>query len=152
MRVNPWCDSFEFFKKFRTLYLGEKGQGALSVKTSRQHGNIYLITVRGIETDEEAQKMRGKVLFIKRSDASLPEGKFFIAELTGCMVYDFDNREKCYGTLTHVSQTGANDVWHITNDRGEYLIPAIPDVVKETNVKENLVLIRPLKGIFEDED
>ena len=58
-----------------------------------------------------------------------------------------------YGTLTDVSPTGANDVWHITAENGkEYLIPAIPDVVIKTDVENNLILIRPLKGIFDDEN
>ena len=51
-----------------------------------------------------------------------------------------------------LSHTGANDVWHITNEKGEYLIPAIPDVVIETDVANDKVVIKPLKGIFDDED
>lgn len=66
---------------------------------------------------------------------------------------DADNESLCYGELTDVSTTGANDVWHITaQDKKEYLIPAIPDVVIDVNVAEEWVKIRPLKGIFDDED
>ncbi len=97
--------------------------------------------------------MRGKVLYMKRSDAKLPKGSYFIAELIGCTVYDADDNDKVYGTLTDVSPTGANDVWHITNSDGkEYLIPAIPDVCVETDVANDRIIIRPLKGIFDDED
>jgi 16S rRNA processing protein RimM len=151
MRVNPWCDSPEFIKKFRTLYLDANGTKSVSV-SSRPHGNIALIKIEGIDTVEQARKMRGTVLWMKRSDARLPEGRYFIAELTGCEVYDADNPSIHYGTLTDVSETGANDVWHITRDSKEYLIPAIPDVVIETDVASDRILIRPLKGIFEDED
>ena len=97
--------------------------------------------------------MRGKILYIRRSDARLPEGRYFISELIGCAVLDADDPQKRYGTLSDVSQTGANDVWHVTNDAGqEFLLPAIPSVVIETNVAENRVTIRPLKGIFDDAD
>ena len=55
--------------------------------------------------------------------------------------------------LSDVSQTGANDVWHITDkDKNEYLIPAIPPVVIDTDVVSGVIKIRPLKGIFYDED
>lgn len=151
MRVNPWCDSPEFIKKFKTLYLDSAGTKSVSV-SSRAHGNIALIRIEGIDTVEQARKMRGTVLWMKRSDARLPKGRYFIAELIGCEVYDADNPSVNYGTLTDVSETGANDVWHITRDSKEYLIPAIPDVVIETDVASDRILIRPLKGIFEDED
>ena len=151
MRVNPWCDSPEFISAFKTLYLDNKGEKPVKVK-ARPHGNISLLKMEGIDTVEEARKLRGSVLWMKRSDANLPEGRYFIAELTGCSVFDADNPSVCYGILTDVSETGANDVWHITKDSKEYLIPAIPDVVIETDVASDRILIRPLKGIFDDED
>ena len=152
LRVNPFCDSPEFFTRFKTLYSDSNGCCAVKVK-SRPHGNIVLVKMESVDSIEEAQKLRGKILYMKRSDANLPEGRYFIAELTGCEVRDADDENKTYGTLTDVSPTGANDVWHITAENGrEYLIPAIPDVVIKTDVEKNLIFIRPLKGIFDDEN
>ncbi len=152
IRLNPWCDSPEFVKGFKTLYFDGNSGCAVKLKSARPHGNVVLLKLDGVDTVEDAQKLRGKVLYMKRSDARLPEGHYFIAELIGCRVYDADDAGKCYGTLTDVSETGANDVWHITNESGEYLIPAIPDVVIKTDVAADCVVIRPLKGIFDDED
>ncbi|MBE6770867.1 MAG: 16S rRNA processing protein RimM [Ruminococcaceae bacterium] len=153
IRFNPWCDSPEFVKKFKTLYFDSNGGCAAQIKTARPHGNIVLLTIKDVDSVEKAQKLRGKVLYMKRSDAKLPEGTYFIAELIGCTVYDADNPDKIYGTLSDVSETGANDVWHIKDSNGkEYLIPSIPDVVIETDVAQNRIVIRPLKGIFDDED
>lgn len=153
VRLNPWCDTPDFVSKFKTLYYDSKGCCAAEIKSARPHGNIVLLSIKGVDTVEQAQKLRGKILWMKRSDAKLPKGSFFIAELIGCEVLDADSPEKSYGTLTDVSETGANDVWHITDKSGrEYLIPSIPDVVIDTDVAENRILIRPLKGIFDDED
>ena len=152
VRVNPWADSPEFLKKFKTLYFDETGSRALKIKSARPHGNVCLLKIEGIDTVEEAQKLRGKILYMKRSDAKLPKNSYFIAELIGCMVFDADDDKICYGELTDVSETGANDVWHITKEGREYLIPAIPEVVIETDVGNNRIAIRPLKGIFDDED
>ncbi len=152
IRVNPWCDTPGFMTKFKTLYFDSNGSCAVQIKSARPHGNVVLLTINEVDSVEKAQKLRGKVLYMKRSDAKLPKGKYFIAELIGCKVFDADNAEICYGELTDVSQTGANDVWHITKNGKEYLIPAIPDVVVETDVAADRVTIRPLKGIFDDED
>ena len=152
MRVNPWCDSPAFIKKFKKLYLDEKGEKSLDVKSAREHGNVALIVVDGIDTVEKAQAMRSKILYIKRDDAHLQKGNYFIAELIDCTVYDADDESICYGVLTDVSQTGANDVWHIEKDGKEYLIPAIPPVVISTDVEAGVIKIRPLRGIFDDEN
>ena len=52
--------------------------------------------------------------------------------LSAARVRDIDSGE-VLGTVSDVSQTGANDVWHIKRGEKEYLIPAIPDVVIETD-------------------
>ncbi len=153
IRLNPWADSPEFVKKFKKFYTDKNGSNELTATTVRPHGNVVIIKFDGIDTVENATAMRNKILFIKRSDAKLPKGSYFIEELIGCDVFDADDNSVCYGKITDVSETGANDVWHITNDKGEeYLIPAIPSVVIETDVEENKVVIRPMRGIFDDEN
>lgn len=152
LRVNPWCDSPEFAKRFKTLYFDRKGNSSVKVRSCRPHGNIILLSLYGVDTVEAAQELKNKTLYLKRSDAALPDGVWFIEELTGCTVFDADDTEKIYGTLSEVSQTGANDVWHISAPGAEYLIPAIKEVVIKTDVENNAVYIRPLKGIFDDAD
>ncbi len=151
-RLNPWCDGPEFVKKFKTLYCDAQGNKPMAVISCRPHGNVCILKIDGINTIEQAQALKGKVLYMKRSDINLPKGKWFISELIGCEVFDADDESKLYGTLSDVSYTGANDVWHIESNGTEYLIPAIPPVVIETDVESNRILIRPLKGIFDDAD
>lgn len=152
MRLNPWADSPEFLKQFKTLYLDKNGTKSIKVISARPHGNVVILKIDGIETVEQAAAMRSKVIYIRRADARISEGSYFIEELIGCTVIDADDGSVCYGTLTDVAQTGANDVWYIEKDGKEYLIPAIPDVVINADVANNTVIIRPLKGIFDDEN
>ena len=85
-----------------------------------------------------------------RAEANLSEGENFIQDLIDCTVFDADTGI-IYGKLTDVMETGANDVWQITDDNGrEYLIPAIKEVVAETDVENGIIKIRPMKGIFDD--
>lgn len=153
MRVDPWCDAPEFMRGFKRLYLDENGTQEVEVRACRPHGNVALLSLSGVTTVEQAAAMRGRVLYMRRADARLPEGHYFISELIGCDVLDADDPALRYGTLSDVSKTGANDVWHVTNDAGqEFLLPAIPLVVIDTDVENNQVRIRPLKGIFDDAD
>lgn len=153
LRVNPWCDSPEFVKQFKKVYFDSHGQKEVRVISSRPHGNVALMKLEGVDTVEQASALRNKVVYMKRADAKKKEGSYFIAELIDCTVIDFDDEKKIYGVLCDVSETGANDVWHIKSDDGkEYLLPAIPIVVKDVNVETGIIKITPLKGIFDDEN
>lgn len=150
LRVDPWCDSPQFLCQFKTLYL-KKGETKLSV-SSRPHKTIAIVKAKGIDTIEEAEKLRGRVLYINRSDARLAPGEYFIQDLIGLDVIDIDT-SKSYGKITDVLKTGANDVYQVTDEKKkDYLIPVIDDVVKEIDISGGKVLIKPLKGIFDDED
>ena len=153
IRINPWCDSPDFAKKFKTVYFDADGKKSVKVTATRAHGNIILMKLEGCDTMEKAEALRNKMLYIKRADANLPKGTWFIEELIGCEVFDADNESTRYGRITDVSVTGANDVWHITDEKNnEYLIPSIKEVVIQVDVEQNFVRIRPLKGIFDDAD
>ena len=153
VRVDPWCDGPAFLKQFKTLYYDKNGARPVAVKACRPHSNIAILKLEGVDTVEAAAALRNKVLFMARADASLPDNHFFIQDLIGCRVCDADAPDKQYGVLTEVSTTGANDVWHVTDDSGkEYLLPAIPPVVIDTDIDNERILIRPLKGIFDDAD
>ena len=150
-RVQVWADSPDFLKQFKYLYTDEKGENRLAVLKVQPHGNISLVAFKGVDTIEHAESFRNTVLYISRKDVKLPEGRYFITDLMGITVYDADTGA-VLGTICDVSQTGANDVWHIKKDGREYLIPAIDDVLVNVDVDAEKAVIRPLKGIFDDED
>ncbi len=153
VRVDPWCDGPAFLRQFKTLYYDKAGTKPVAVTACRPHGNIAILKLAGVDTVEAAAALRGRVLFMARKDAHLPENRFFIQDLIGCRVLDADAPDRQYGVLTDVSTTGANDVWHVTDESGkEYLLPAIPPVVIDTDIDNERILIRPLKGIFDDAD
>lgn len=151
VRFQPWCDSPEFMKRFKVLYFGNKGEDPVKVLSCRPHGPIVILKLSGIDTVEEAQKLRNKTLYMNRKDAKLPKGDWFIQDLLGCRVYDADRKEKFYGILSDVAQTGANDIWYIEKEGKEYIIPAIKDVVVQVDVEQETIFIRPLRGIFDEE-
>ena len=150
VRIQPWSDDGNFLTQFKKFYLN-KGETKIEMNKIVPHGNVVIAAVKGIDTIEDAEKLRGQVLYIKRDDARLPEGRYFVSEIIGAQVFDADT-DKPLGTLCEVSPTGANDVWHIKSGDKEYLVPAIPDVIVNVDINTDKISIRPLKGIFDDED
>ncbi len=150
MRVQPWCDGAEFLAAFKKLYTNKNGMSVLKVK-ARAHGNVCLVKAEGIDSVEAAESLRGKVLYIDRADCVLPEGSYFVTDIIGCRCIDAETEED-YGEITDVSETGANDIWHIDHDGRECFIPNVPEFVKKVDVENGKVYITPLKGTFDDED
>ena len=116
----------------------------------RQQKNILLLKLEGINNLNKAELMRNKVVFAERSYFNLPEGTYFVKDLIGVEVFNADNEEICYGKITDVMTTGANDVYELTDDSGiKRLVPAIKDVIISTDITTKKMTIRPLLGLFE---
>ncbi len=151
VRIDPWCDSPQFLSEFTKLYFDSRGETFIEVK-SRPHKNITLSKIKGVDTIEQAERLRGKIVYINRDDIELAEGVNFVQDLIGLDVIDADTKNN-YGKISDVLRTGANDVYEITDSDGKkYLAPVIDEVFPERNVDGGYVLIRPMKGIFDDED
>lgn len=151
VRVMPWCDSPEFLTGFDTFYRSD-GQNTLNVRSARIQKNLVLMRFEGVDDIDAAMKLLKTVLYIDRHDVELPEGSYFEQDMIGLQVLDYETGA-CYGTLTEVSQTGANDVYTVKRPEGdEVLIPAIRDVIRSVDPEGGRMLITPLKGLFEDED
>ena len=102
---------------------------------------------------EEADLLRGKVLYIKRSDAKLPKGRYFVQDIIGLKAVNDEDESIIYGEITNVYPTGANDVYEITSADGKTtLIPVIDDVVIKVDIENGKIFIHPLGGMFDDED
>ena len=150
VRIEPWADSPAFLCAFKTLYLDERGETAIRVK-SRPHKNITLCKIEGVDTIEAAERLRGRIVYINRDDVHLDEGVDFVQDWIGSQVRD-DDTDVFYGTLTDLLRTGANDVYEITRDGRQYLAPVIDEVVRAIDTENGVVRITPMKGIFDDAD
>lgn len=149
VRVQPWCDSPEQFAGFTRLYWDKDGKNPVAVR-SRPHHRIALAKIAGVDTMDAAAVLRGRMLYVRREDIQLPPGRYLVQDLIGLAVTDADTGER-YGTLTEVSQTGSNAVYHMKTPRGEVLIPAIPEIIIKVDTVADILQIRPMKGLLDDE-
>lgn len=147
VKVQPWCDSPQFLCEFDTLYY--KSGTPVNILRSRVAKNIVVMKIDGVDTVEQAQAIRNRVLYMDRSDVELEKGSYFIQDLIGMTVIDEDTHQ-VYGKICDVTETGANDVYHIKNDDGTmYYVPAIPQVIMKVDLDKKEMIIKPLDGLFD---
>ena len=72
VKLEPWCDEPLLIKKIKTLYF-ENGTpvGVLSVKAL--NGGYLAVGLSGVETVEQAIRLKNKILFAKREDIPTPK-------------------------------------------------------------------------------
>lgn len=141
VRAVPWADSPDFLCQFSTLYVDG---GPMEVLSSRVHKGSVILRFRGVDTVEGAMALKGKPLQIRRADARLPEGSFFIADIIGLPVLDQDGRE--LGVLKEVLSPSVQQVYVVRGDR-EILIPAVPEFILETNIADGYLKVRLIEGM-----
>ena len=143
-----WADSPEFLAGLKHLYFdgGSRDAGLVS---SRVHKGRVLLKLQGVDTVEQGDALRGKVLYLDRDDVELPEGRYFLQDLIGLKAVD-GNTGREYGVLQEVLPTGANDVYVITiADRREILVPAIKDCILSVDPEAGRMEIHLLPGLME---
>ncbi|NLT10250.1 MAG: 16S rRNA processing protein RimM [Ruminococcus sp.] len=147
VKITPYTDVPELLCEFDRLFIGKEHKEII-IERSRVFKNTVIAKLEGINTPEEAEKLRNKILYMHRDDLELDEDTYFIQDLIGMEVRDADSGQ-VYGKLADVMQTGANDVYVIKGDDKEYLVPAIADVIVSTDLENDIMTIRPLDGLFD---
>jgi 16S rRNA processing protein RimM len=149
LKVEHWCDNPTVFFKIGNYFIDE-GRKKLDVVSFREYKTIILINILGMTDKDHAKSLAEKVIYAKREDIMVEEGRYLIQDLIGMQVLNVDTAQN-YGVVQDVIKTGANDVYFIKNDEGkEYLIPVIDDVVKGISLETNRISIKPMRGLFDD--
>lgn len=141
VRIVPWADSPEFLRQFSTLYVGGTAMAAAS---SRVHKGSVIVKLAGVDTVEQAMVLKGQTVQIRRADAKLPQGSFFLADIIGLGVLN-ENGQKL-GVLREVLSPSRQQVYVVTGER-EILIPAVPEFILETNIADGYIKVRLIEGM-----
>ena len=111
MKLELWCDGVAFLKKVGRLYASAKGGKCYKIVSIRPQGQMALLQLEGVEDMDAARALRGQVFYFDRGDATLPAGRWYVADLIGCEVRDADTG-KVYGVVTSVDHPGCTGYLH----------------------------------------
>ncbi|HHU90489.1 MAG TPA: 16S rRNA processing protein RimM [Clostridiaceae bacterium] len=134
------------------LFVTANYEGVLKefrVLSSRIHKGCVLMKLKGIDTMDDAEKLKGQDIYVQRKHAiELEEDEYFMCDLIGMDVYEED---KLLGQLTDVLETGSNDVYIVQDsDKKELLIPALKSVVESVDIKGKRMQVKLPEGLIDD--
>lgn len=132
IKVVPTTDDPRRFLDLAAVFVEQDGRyHSILVSQAQLLNDGVALQLAGIDTREEAEKLRGAYLCVDRAHAvELAPGSYFVADLIGCEALDTAGRR--LGRVTDVLSLPANDVYEI--DGGRLLVPALKRVLSAVDV------------------
>ncbi len=117
-------------------------------QASRHKGRL-LLYFDGVTTRDEAEKLRGRELYIKEADsATLPEGEYYDYQLIGLTVYD---QGEDIGRLADILHYSANDIFVVRNaENKDTLIPALKALITKIDLAAASMYVELPPGLREN--
>ena len=143
VKVMPWVDGPDILCEFDRCRIAGK---EYEIESCRVQKTCNLVKLSGVDTMEEAQAMRGKVLELYRED--IDDEVIFAAELIGVEVYASG---VLLGKITEVLDYPGNSVY-VVNGEHEYMIPAVKEFVLSTDLEANTMQVKTIEGMRSDEN
>ena len=149
VKIYPYVDDIRRFDDLEVVYISQKKQDSLmKIEEVKYKKNMVLVKFKGIETVEEAEKLRNAYVKIDRKDAiKLEEGQYFIADLLGLDVF-LDTGEKL-GILDDIFNNGSTDIYVVKNELGkQFLLPYIDEVIKNIDLENEKITVHIIDGLI----
>ena len=139
LRMRPDFDHPEIFGTVKEIFIGNTPHRVLSC---RPHKNIFILRLADVTDRNTAEALVGEGCALRAETLpELPEGEYYYDDLLGLTVVTDDG--ETVGELTEILQTGANDVYTVTDGDGEeILLPAIPDVILKIDLSSKTMTVK----------
>ncbi|RMF07269.1 MAG: 16S rRNA processing protein RimM [Candidatus Neomarinimicrobiota bacterium] len=147
VRMRPLSRYFEEYIDKKPIYLGLSEEYSRETRIVQKVGLGKRVRFRfdGIDSREEAESLIGQTVFVPVDDQ---DGIIQVSEeLIGSMV--MTDSGVYIGELTEILWLPANDVYVIRQGTKEVLIPVIPEIVKEVDLDEGVIVIHPMDGLMD---
>lgn len=137
VRLENRCDTPKVLASLKKMYAEKSGEYVeMKVLSSSVQKNMVLTHLEGIDTLEAAEALRGTVLYADRKDIKLRPGAHFVVDLIGLPVIDDETGEE-YGILRDVISPGAQQIYVVGRESGDFMIPAVDEFIKRISLGED---------------
>jgi 16S rRNA processing protein RimM len=139
----------ERIQKGKNVFLGDD-HAQYRIENVRQRPKGLILKFANIDTIEDVEKLSKKEVFVTSDSLpELPEGEYYHHQMLGIRAVTEDGQD--LGVLTEILETGANDVYVITDENGkEELIPALRQNLVNIDIRNRIMVVKVLKYFNQD--
>ena len=150
VKANLFTDDISKIENFDKVLIEKKGQLQEHViEEVRYHKNQALIKFKDVNDIDTAESLRNSYIKVHRDDEEkLPDDTYYIVDLIGLHVISDDGRE--LGILKDVFPvpSGSHDIYVVETGGKDILLPAIGEVIKEIDVKNQKMIVHLIDGLI----
>jgi len=148
VKLESFCDRPRDLAALPSFWLEERGiYRPVKVNKASVLGAFVIAELEGVTDEDQANALRGKIVYAARADLGLSEGAFFLADVIGLPVKRIGTGEEL-GTILSVDTRGKNALFTVKTPFGEALLPNVPAFVKLVDV-EDAVYVDPIPGLLD---
>lgn len=138
-----FSELLELLAPDQTVYVGNRHH-PLIVQDSRWKQDLLLLKFYDLDDRTAVEALTNELVYVKTSELPpLDEGEYYYHQLIGLDVYE---EEVYLGVLREILQTGANDVFLVTDEAGnETLIPDTDEAILEIDVDAGRMRVAKMK-------
>ena len=150
MRVKALTDRPARFDGLQVCVVWDADRDARSerrVERVRRQGVHVILKLSGIDGVDAARALTGRLVAVAESEAMpLAAGQFYPWQLEGCRVEMEDGAR--VGEVVGVERSPVQDLWVVSDGVRDHLIPAVPEIVVDVDLRARRVVIRPPEGLL----
>ena len=150
LKLHSYSGNFESLRAARTAVL-KTTDGMLrdvTIKSFNANSGKFIISLQGFDDIDQVKPLVGNELCLKRCQLpKLTDDEYYWSDLIGLQVFTDDGT--LLGKIAEIFETGSSDIYVVRNEKREYLIPAIADVVKQVDLAGGKIVITPLDGLLD---
>lgn len=136
VKAKVFLDDVEDLKTIKQVYISGEKYAILNVRGA---GDIAYIALRGVADRNAAELLRGKDIEALREDCPpLPEGRYYIGDLTGCKVVTSSGED--IGEVTSVTPA-RTDIFTLETPKGEVSFAAAEGVILDVDIQSKTITV-----------
>jgi 16S rRNA processing protein RimM len=106
VKILPYIDDPTLIQTLESVFTSEQGRETLKVRMKSSAGkDVWLAEVNGIANRNDAENLRGTVLYAERQNLPEPKNGHYDSDLIGLKVYNQNNQQ--IGMIINVADFGA---------------------------------------------
>jgi 16S rRNA processing protein RimM len=123
------------------------GLRTLRVVASREHDGRWIVGFDGVESIEDAERLRGAELRIAAEDVRPLQSGYYVHDLVGCEVVTTSGT--AIGRVTSVHLGSGPPLLVIDGATGEVLVPLAQEICRVVDVAGKRIVVEPIDGLVE---
>lgn len=149
LKLKSFTDQSDYLRRhLREILLGKSLAPYTLIKLHEHKPGVLILTLRGVDSREAADELRGVEVFIRQADAApLAADEYYLHDLVGLQVSTVAG--DAIGTVREIIETGVHEVLVVPRvGQTDALIPLVRTFIAELDIPGRRVVIKPIEGLL----